>query len=165
MISGTFEAKDMQSANWVHLRPRRAYLITGVLLLLLFLWAIWYSFFVSAKADDWGGWIMLGVLAYFVLSFGVWMPLRSNRSFRQRKDLQRPVSFELTDAGLSVSTPDGHGVKPWSDYHRWKEGRHVFLLYLSDNMYQVFPKRFFTSIDEIDQFRNLVRQKVSGGEA
>jgi hypothetical protein len=163
MIAGTFEPKDLLAASWVHLRPRRAYAIVGSFLLASFLWAGWLSFFgKNARSDDWGRWIIPGVIGYFVF-YLVWIPLQTRRTFKQRKDLQREVSIAIVDAGLEQTTQDSHGVKPWGDYLRWKEGKDLFLLYISDNMYQVVPKRFFSSVVEIDEFRTLLRKNVAGG--
>jgi hypothetical protein len=164
MITGTFSPSDVKSAAWVHLRPRRSYFIVGVVLLAAFLWAGWVSFFGEGRpAGNWGRWVIPAVIAYFALIFGVWSPYQITRNFKQRKDLQREVSFGLSDSGIEMATTDFHGVKSWGDYLRWKEGKKVFLLYLSDNMYQVVPKRFFPSEAEISDFRALLKRMVPGG--
>lgn len=50
--------------------------------------------------------------------------------------------------------------KPWSDYLRWKEGGKCFLLYMSDNLFQIVPKRFFHSDSDIDTFREMLTMRI-----
>ncbi|HEY4146086.1 YcxB family protein [Pinirhizobacter sp.] len=66
----------------------------------------------------------------------------------------------VTSAGVAARTEQGNSVKPWSDYLKWKEGKSVFLLYLSDHMFQIVPKRFFAAHEDIDAFRNVIRQSI-----
>jgi hypothetical protein len=162
MIQGTFSPQDLKNANWLHLRPRRALAVFGIFIVIPFLLSLWYAFF-GGWSDEvwWVRWAMLGALAYLVALFGIVVPLRIGRTYRQRKDLQRPCTFVPSEAGLRVETEGSGGVKPWSDYLKWKEGKSTFLLYMSDNMYQAIPKRFFSSTEEIDRFRDLVKVKVA----
>jgi hypothetical protein len=79
--------------------------------------------------------------------------------------LQRPCTFHTEEKGLRFSTEGISGTKAWSDYFKWKEGKNCFLIYMSDNMYQVIPKRFLESESEIKTFREILQRNVARREA
>jgi hypothetical protein len=110
MIQGTFTLRDLRDANWSHLRPRRALAVVGVLLVAAFCWALWYAFFGAWSASvGWMRWVMLAAAIYLVAFFAFGIPYRVQRTYRQRKDLQRPCAFVPSDAGLGVETQDAQG--------------------------------------------------------
>jgi len=79
--------------------------------------------------------------------------------------LQRPCTFYAQEEGLQFSTEGISGTKAWSDYVKWKEGGSGFLIYMSDNLYQVVPKRFLGSESDVNAFRELLRSKVARRDA
>jgi hypothetical protein len=168
MIKGTYSANDLFSATWVHLRPRRSFAIIGLVLAVLYCGTMWFVFLgpgAAAEQNSWVRWACLGSGAYLAVSFGVGVSYRARRNFTQRKDLQRECAFEPSETGLTYTTPHAQGVKPWGDYLKWKEGKSVFLVYLSDNMYQLIPKRFFVSEDAISSFRATLKERIARHEA
>jgi len=161
MIEGTFTERDLRAAGWTNLRPRRWLAIVGVLIVAAFCWTLWLAFFGPGFHEPiWIRWAMLAVAVYLPAYFLIGFPLRVRRTYRQRKDLQRPCKYLPSEAGLGFETEGAQGTKSWGDFVKWKEGRSVFLLYISDQMFQVVPKHFFPSADEVDAFRNLVTAKV-----
>lgn len=160
-IAGTFTTDDVAYASWVHLRPRRSLGVLGVVVMLLALVAVYLAFFGRPpESPGWSRWILVAALSCLVLMFGFGIPYISRRTYRQRKDLQRPCSFSPSDSGLCFSTEGASGIKPWTDYLKWKEGRDIFLLYLSDNLYQMIPKRFFESEDDLKAFREVIGKNI-----
>jgi YcxB-like protein len=157
-MRGTLETGDVLAAQWLHLRPRRSYAIVGVLLLVLCAWALWYSFSVPALSTN--AWFLVGCVVFLILLFALWLPYKSIRSYRQRKNLQRETYFVASDNGLMGQNENGYMTTPWGDYLKWKEGRGGFLLYVSDELFQVIPKRFFQSESETAAFREMLRAKV-----
>jgi len=165
-IIGTYTAKDLVSPAWVHMRPRRSLMMLGCLVALLALFALWLSFSgPSAETQGWEKWLLPGAILYLALSFGLWMPHRLRRAYRQRKDLHRRCSFAISHTGLHFETDGIAGTKPWSDYLKWKVGETVILLYMSDNMYQAIPKHFFASESEFEEFIQMLTQMVPCREA
>ena len=88
------------------------------------------------------------------------VPYKCRRAYAQRKDLQRECTFLPSEEGLAFKSADTEGEKRWSDYLKWKEGKSVFLLYMSDNLYQLVPKRFFASEADIERFRDILTRKI-----
>lgn len=161
MIKGTISPADLLSAQWVHLRPRRSFAVVGMVLIALSIWGCVIMFRPPMDQELGAGrWFLPGFLAYLAIWFAVLIPYRSRRSYRQRKDFQREITFSASDAGLSVQNENAQGTKPWSDYLKWKEGKQTFLLYLSDSMFQLVPKRFFATEAELAQFRALLENNV-----
>jgi hypothetical protein len=164
MIKGTFTPNDLASANWVHIRPRRSLAMVGLVLIALCFWALWFSFFgPMAAMSQWPGWAILAFFGY-VGAWAAFVPYKVRRTFLQRKDLQRECVFSPSEAGLGFNSLDAEVLKPWSDYLKWKEGKGAFLLYLSDSMYQLVPKRFFDSEAEVISFRETLKANVSRHE-
>ena len=161
VIQGTFTPNDLVSANWTHLRPRRFIGMTGLAIVALFCWALWFGLSDGATHDPpWMRFGLLGVAIYLVVTFGIWLPYRTRRTFRQRKDLQRACSFVATREGLQFASDSVQGIKPWSDYLKWREGRAVLLLYVSDAQYQIIPKRFFEANEALSEFRTMLRNSI-----
>lgn len=160
IIHGTISFSDYLAAQWLHIRPRRWLAIVGVVLLVLVIWALWWTFIRSNHhRHDSGDWVFLAAIAYLMLlPLIVWY--KSRRTYRQRRDLHRPLSFSVLDAGLETQTEHSHGMKPWSDYHRWKEGKAIFLLYISDNFFQLIPKHLFANDADIASFRAILQAKI-----
>jgi hypothetical protein len=160
-VTGTYEANDLISAAWVHLRPRPSLRWVGIVLVVLAVVAMFVNFRVAPEDARWVAWFLPLTFLYIVLAYGFGIPYKARRAYKQRKDLQRPISFTATESGLSFATEGSSGVKPWADFHKWKEGKSTLLLYLSDNLYQAVPKRFFASERELDAFREVVSQRIA----
>jgi hypothetical protein len=148
------------------MRPRRSLAVVGIILVALGV-GLALVMLVSGNPQEtnWATFIVPGVLLYFALIFGLGIPYKCRRAFSQRKDLQRPCTFHTEEKGLRFSTEGISGTKAWSDYFKWKEGKNCFLIYMSDNMYQVIPKRFLESESEVRTFREILQRNVARREA
>jgi len=157
---GTISFKDYLAAQWVHVRPRPFLAFLGVVLLALAVWVILRIFLTSYHHPySTGDWIFVTALSYLSLLpiFG-WY--RSRKTYSQRKDLHREISFSVNENGLEVRSENAHAIKAWSDFHKWKEGKTMFLLYLSDNMFQLVPKHFFENETAVASFRAVLQAKI-----
>jgi len=155
--------KEHAAAQWLHQKPRPAFAFLGVLLLIVAIGVLWLSFFGSLAKDDGATrWAVLIFVVYIMLHWSMILPMKWRRIYRQQKSLQRPYSLEITDQGIAGKSENGEGVVPWGDYVRWKEGNGIFLLYLSDPLFQVIPFRYFhfQTDEQIEEFRKLLSQKV-----
>jgi len=160
-LKGRIAVDDLMAASRVHARPRRSFAVLGILLLGLAVFVVADSFLRHGQSlTDPMLWILPGSLAYLAFMAFVWAPKRVRQSYRQRKDFQHEISMLITSAGIETRTEQGHVVKPWSDYLKWKEGNSIFLLYLSDHLFQMIPKHFFAANEDIDAFRDIVKQSV-----
>jgi hypothetical protein len=160
-LKGKIAFEDLMAAQWLHLRPRRTMAAAGILILGLAIFATVDMFLSRRQAlTDPMLWALPGILVYLVFFIFVLFPRKIRRSYSQRKDFQHEISMLVTSDGLETRTEQGHGMKPWDDFLKWKEGKNIFLLYISDHMFHMVPKRFFANHEDIDSFRDVVRRSI-----
>jgi hypothetical protein len=160
-LKGKIQFEDLMAAQWLHMRPRRTMGVIGILLLGLAVLAMVGSFLHGKQSlTDPMLWILPVVLVYLALLFFVWFPRKVRRSYSQRKDFKHEISMVVTSDSLEMRTEQGYSVKPLTDYLKWKEGKNVFLLYLSDHLFHIVPKRFFAAHEDVDSFRDVIRHAI-----
>jgi hypothetical protein len=165
MITGTFSVEDLVAATWVHLRPRRALAVICIFILALFVLALGFTFLVIHREPKLLDWLLLLLVPLMTIFLIIWVPHNCRRMYKQRKDLQRECVFTVSDNGLSFKSVDFEGKKPWSDYLKWKEGKLVFLIYMSDEVYQLVPKHFFATQADVKSFRDTLSRYVKRSKA
>jgi hypothetical protein len=153
-ITGTYSLDDFLAGAWLHFRRKLMVLALG---LVFFAYA---GYSLSTGAPAWAVWLPICFVVWLLAVVVVGIPYRCRREFSQRKDLQRQITFAPDSSGLRITSAALSGLKPWSDYIQWKEGRTVFLLYMSDRTFTVVPKRFFASGADVQSFRELVSGNV-----
>lgn len=159
-ITGRVEQNDLLIAQWVHVRPRTWIAVAGLIVLILLAWSGWIFLTHRPRNDSAMDWYALVGVVYIFVFLPLWVAYRVRRTYRQRKDLHLSFSITPSNEGMLFETEQGHATKPWSDYLKWKEGGSLFLLYLSDSMFQMVPKRLFTSPADVDAFRRMLKEKV-----
>jgi hypothetical protein len=80
------------------------------------------------------------------------LPRRARRIFAQQKNLQCPFEFRWDDDALLGVNERGSNRTPWSDYVKWAQDDRIILLYLSDAMFQMVPKRCFGQPAQLEAF-------------
>jgi hypothetical protein len=86
---------------------------------------------------------------------------RARRVFQQQKALQRPYRVSWSVQGVTIASDEGLTSTDWCDFHRYIEREDQFLLFLSDALFLMFPKRAFPNTDSSRQFGELVRARVA----
>ena len=156
MITGTITATDYLNAQKLHRAKtvRWFYIISGIAILL----SIIVYWFVSCKAGiilgcaGIGGAIGELTMSKFIL------PWKVRRLHSQHKDFLSPFTYEWDSDFLMGSGVSGHSKRPWANYAKYKENESVFLLYHADNIFEVFPKKWFRDNSQMDEFRSLVNR-------
>ena len=165
-VTGMLLPDDYVRAQYLHLRPRLAFKILGVLIVFAALWAIWYSMSKGGLiGPGWIDYLFFAAIVYLCLSFFVYLPWKTRRTYRQQKSLQRESRMMFDEAGIVVDNELGHATVPWSDYVKWKENDHLFLLYVSDPVFHVLPKRYFSGADEVEKLRQILQAKIGSSAA
>lgn len=162
-IEGKITEKEHAAAQWLHIKPRPVFAFVGIVLIIVALSVLWLSFFGPYyQPNGFVRWAVLALLIYMFLYWVIIQPLKWKRIYRQQKSLNRPFSLEVTEQGISAKSENMEGNTPWAGYQRWREGNGVFLLYWSDVLFQIIPFRFFQNGEQMKEFKNILRQKVSG---
>ncbi len=157
-VRGKITERDYMIAQWVHIRPRPLFAGLGIFILLAAI-AVLCADFASGKPGA-AKWWALGGLLYLILSFGIWVPYKARRTFRQYKAIQAPFTWRITDAELHVESERGSAVVPWSDFIKWRRGCGLFLIYPNDSIFHLLPDRLLSSKDQIRQIEELLHRSV-----
>jgi len=162
MIRAQLVESDYVSAvalnSRLNARKAARYLVVAgaVVAVALVAWiADWYPVLGGAV-----GGLVGGLVAYTLIRF-VYAPWKARRIFRQQKSLQRPFELSWADTGLTSRDANGEYTTPWPDYTKWKEDSRVFLLYHSDALFQMVPKRSFPDDAMVSEFRSWLERRSS----
>jgi hypothetical protein len=157
-IRGILEPGDYIRAQYLHLRPRLTYKIIGVLVIAAFVWAAWLSLTIGDV--DIMDFLFVSLPFLLILHFAVYLPWKTRRIFKQQKALQRKLVFTFDAEGVTTEAENGNWKTPWEDYVRWKKNDRLILLYVSDCMYHMLPKRLLAEPGDFDSLSELVKEKV-----
>ena len=106
---------------------------------------------------------LYSVILVGFLTFPWWFPYTQVRAARRRGGIyQGQVSGAIDDSQVTVNGPAIRSAFQWGDFHSFKMGDGVILLYTAKNTFAIFTKRLFASQTEWDAFASLVRQKLLG---
>jgi YcxB-like protein len=149
---------DFLRSQYLHARPRPWLAVVGAVLLALFVWASYVT--ISRWMNQIGSWVPLavfgGVLLFGVTYFGVVIPINAYRIFRQQKSLNLPFSIEASSEAFCSFNEFGRNTVPWTHFVKWKESRELILLYHSDVLFNLIPKRFFQGKAQLSEFLSFL---------
>lgn len=158
-------ADDYIRARFLHMRPRPVFKWLGIVVVVAVVLALALPWLVPGS----GGpgitppLILLGAVAYFGLIFGVVIPRRTRIVYKQQKTLQAPYDVEISEDQYQATSAHGACAMPWQDFHQYKVGPTLILVYQSDALFHMFPKRWFADGEfaELQQIltRNLGKPK------
>ena len=142
-IHGKYELEDLKAAQDLHARPGRWGMIGLyiVLLLLVFILGMGVVSVILASASWQVILLPLVILGFLALFWFVLRPYQIARVYRQHKELSSDFTMELNDEGYKIENTYGTGKIPWKDFAKWKAGDKIILLYRTDNMFNMVPRR------------------------
>ena len=153
MISGAISADEFLAAQRLHLRHvvRRQLTILAIFVIvgLLIVWAGYFSPGIILFGVGAGGFI-----GQFILSKYSW-PRRQLRIYNQQASLRSNFVYSWDTEHISVVADTGQAKRHWIDYVKSRENNQVFLLYHSDVMFEIIPKSWFHSSEQVETFRRL----------
>jgi len=162
-IEGQIQWTDYLEAQLLHLRPAKWLRI--VLYCIFGLIGCSLVILLVSSGGDWYLTIeylipILFVLALFLLFRYVLLPGRVRHIYGQQKELAEPFEYEITDAGLTVANKYGHSIRPWGNFAKWKENKNLLLLYHSDVLFTMIPRRFCTDEQITAIHSHLLENKI-----
>ncbi|PAW80158.1 MAG: hypothetical protein B9S32_02150 [Verrucomicrobia bacterium Tous-C9LFEB] len=86
-------------------------------------------------------------IAAIYVGIRYYTPKVGRRVFIQQKDLQLEQTILLNDFGFSSSTNIGKAAFDWSYFVKWKCENDLLILYRSEVLAHILPKRFFKDGD------------------
>ena len=105
------------------------------------------------------GWIWLavsvaiGIAVYEVPRFQI------RRAMRRNPSLVGEVVLVFTDEGTEFTFATGKSQLQWRAYTKYKETRHLFVLYMSSARSTFIPKRVL-SPQHLEELRNLLKSRI-----
>lgn len=90
----------------------------------------------------------------------LYLPRRVRRVYSQQRSLQLPFEGVCTESGIESTNANTTSRLPWSHLIRWKEGPTLFVVYQSDLMFNIVPKRCFAQPEQVDEFRALLTERL-----
>jgi hypothetical protein len=83
------------------------------------------------------------------------------KTFNKDQRLHQEVTARISEEGIQFVTPNSDARAGWGLFTRYLESDKIFVLYQSNQIMNVIPKRFFGS-GEVEQFHTFLGEKVSG---
>ncbi|MEM1253981.1 MAG: YcxB family protein [Cyanobacteria bacterium P01_H01_bin.21] len=100
------------------------------------------------------------VLTYGVIYFVI-QPWNARRIFSQQKTLQAEYEMVISPDTITSTTKNGYVEMPLSDFHKYKVGKDLILVYQSQALFHMFPRRFFASDEDYNTFLLYLEANLS----
>ena len=162
IIQGVLEWKDYLHALRLHMQPRPWLKIIGYILITFFVIAFAFIIFgfLKNKSDLSTVFVISFCFLYLLAWYSIYVPYKAKKVYRQQKSLQLPFEVMVTKEGLNCSNEIGKSNIPWGNFLKWKENNNLFLIYYSDVLFQMLPKRLFNNLDDINAFRSVLSSNI-----
>jgi hypothetical protein len=102
--------------------------------------------------------LFIAAVQLFVRLF--YLPRRVRHVYSQQRNLQLPFESVCTESGIECTNANTSSRLPWNHLIRWKEGATLFVVYQSDLMFNIVPKRCFAQPEQVDAFRGLLTERL-----
>jgi hypothetical protein len=118
---------------------------------------------------DWYGTLLPHVPWVLVAVLFAWLAARGSRSqlrkaWEGQPALVRPKLYDLSVYGVSVDEQVTHRHYQWPAFVRWLETKTLLILCPSEMTFEILPKRFFASPEELDAARALMKGQIRDAE-
>ncbi len=134
-----------------------AYIIFGVLLVLLLLTLIFYREPGSLQTTYL---YILGGFVFFV--FVIYGPIQYQKRFHDNPQLTMPATWEISEQGVTITNALTQVQRDWVSFREARETKNYFLLIdaVNPKQYLFLNKKAFESAGQMDAFRAALRQTV-----
>jgi hypothetical protein len=118
----------------------------------------------TTSASDYYGLSLLCFLTVFYVlhqDFPRFSPTKRwaiTRAWKRTVQMQRPINLSITETGIDFQIKGLQDFRQWQHYTAFRETKESFLLYYSEPLYHILPKRVFSSPEQIGQFRDLLNE-------
>lgn len=99
--------------------------------------------------------LMIAVLFYLTPS------VSAKKAFTPDSEFKNPISGVVSDEGTLIQSNLTRGQSQWSIFRFARMSPGLVLLYSTDNIFNIFPRKFFATEADWLAFRSLVELKVA----
>jgi asparagine N-glycosylation enzyme membrane subunit Stt3 len=146
-----------------YLNGRRKTVVVGIVVFL----ALSLLGFFSTNGAVFG----LGFLGFVVVGWSIWfvlvllsncfyLPWRCRKTFAQQKTLHQVTDKVIDEEGLSIVSGYGSARIPWGDFYKWKSNGRLILLYQSNRIFNMIPRRWMASDADYEAFKALLSRAI-----
>lgn len=155
---------DFRRAQWLHVKPRPAYAITGILLLALVGPLLLIALVVPLTQGHSPPTIILVAIAGAAYLGGIALYTRwkIGRVYDQMKSLQGEFTMTVDERGIHSSGERGQATMLYSDILRIREDERIMLIYHADNLFNMVPKSSPSLIAAAELIGQLHRRHLAG---
>jgi len=159
-LKGKYELADLQAAQDLHARTGKFMQWTFAILLgVLGLFVVAGVVFALMNRISWLVVIYPAFILGFLALYRYWLrPYQIKRAYTQHKELSSPFEMDLTDEGYGIKNDYGSGKIPWKDFLKWKVDKKIILLYRTDNMFNMVPRRLLADESQAQYIIDLLKQ-------
>src|SRR5947207_460096 len=150
------DAHDLFAANepWYRRYSRRSLLWFGASVLA----AEVYYLIVQTHRDI--ALVLMGpVVGFSLLYCGFALRYYFRRAYRKDHRFKHEFTADISDEGIHILTPFSDGLVKWNGFVRLLESNNIFMLFIAEWNFIVFPKRAFAG-GEITEFKSLLQRKI-----
>jgi YcxB-like protein len=107
--------------------------------------------------------LLVFVLVFFISPIfyrKVVLPKQVKQAFAQQKNLSLPFEIEFTETGMNFSNAIGNNTWTWEYFTKWNENEDIIVLYQSDNVIQMIPKRLLVDQQQLDMVKSLLQKNI-----
>jgi hypothetical protein len=161
-IAGQCLWTDYLEAQRTH-RQKRGWRRVGWIALWVLITGQIGLFALAALGDSQWAWplgLLVAVLAANVWFERVRLPRYCRRIYDQQRGMREPFRSWLSATEIRSETALGTSAHDWTAFIRWRESAGLFLLYQSDCLFNMVPKRSFGSEAELVRFRRLLTERL-----
>jgi len=162
-IEGTYQVEDYVQANRLHMRQKwlRNTFVRLVFYGTLFCLSVFVGIWVAISSTDQSPLSILAAILPIILMIAllgyIYLPYRMKKIFAQQKELHLPFKMQISEAGIHSENSLGQGTRPWNMFTKWKEDQKIMMIYHSDVMFSMLPKRLLT-MEIIDFVREQLKK-------
>ena len=159
-------ADDYVRARYLHLRPRPVFKWLFILAVAaaVVTQALLWLMPGKERPEMTPLLVQLGLAVYLLFRLLVRLPRRTKAVFSQQKSLQAPYDLEISEDQYQATSAHGTSAMPWRDFHQYKVGPTMILVYQSDALFHMFPKRWFAD-GEFTEFQQILARNLGKPKA
>ncbi len=87
------------------------------------------------------------------------------RTWKRTVQMQLPINLSITETGIDFQIQGLQDFRQWQHYSCFRETKEMFLLYYSEPLYHILPKRVFSSPAQMSQFQDLLNENNVAGKS
>jgi len=154
--------KDYQEANQAHLKLQRWIYFFFWFFILGSLFFLVTPLLINRTPDLFGFvWFLSSAILLFNPYFS--NPIKNyflNRHWKNLSNWHHPITIDVDEEKIKSKTVDCESSVQWRLFIKAIETKNLFMLYPAKACFNMIPKRAFSSDQQMDEFRELLRTKI-----